>query len=76
MKTKIFLVLAIVALGAVGATTAIMSSGPTTAHAIIAKICPSAKFHGHDGVVICQPKQGGSGGFVCKDGTCRDIGKK
>jgi hypothetical protein len=76
MKTKIFLVLAIVALGAVGATTAIMSIGPTTAHAVIGKLCPSAKFHVGDGVVVCQPKQGGSGGFVCREGTCRDIGKK
>jgi len=30
MKTKMFLVLAIVVLAAAGATTAIMSSGPTT----------------------------------------------
>jgi hypothetical protein len=53
-----------------------MSSGPTTAHAVIGKLCPSAKFHVGDGVVVCQPKQGGSGGFVYREGTCRDIGKK
>jgi hypothetical protein len=64
------------ALAAAGATTAIMSSGPTAAHAIVVKLCPSLKLHRGDGVIICQPKQGGSGGFVCKDGTCRDIGKK
>ncbi len=70
MKTKIFLVLAIVALGA---KTAIMSSGPTTAYAQ-ANLCHSATFHRHAGVVIvCQPKQGSSGGFVCKDNTCRNI---
>ena len=33
MRTTIFLVLAVAALGAVGVTTAIMSSGPTPAHA-------------------------------------------
>ena len=33
MRTTIFLVLAIAVLGAVGVTTAIMSSGPTPAYA-------------------------------------------
>jgi hypothetical protein len=78
MKTKIFLVLAIVALGAVGATTAIMSSGPTTAHAQVARLClPSDRQHGGGPVQVCQPNKGGSGGFVCREGQpCRDIGKK
>jgi hypothetical protein len=77
MKTKIFLVLAIVALGAVGATTAIMSSGPTTAHAQ-ARLCfPTEREHGGGPVQVCQPNKGGSGGFVCREGQpCRDIGKK
>ena len=43
MRTTIFLVLAIAALGSVGITTAIMSSGPTAAHAAIKRgPCPNS----------------------------------
>ena len=68
--------LAIVALGAVGATTAIMITDATTAHAQ-ARICfPPERFHGGGDVFVCQPMQGGTGGFICKEGNCRDIGKQ
>lgn len=67
MKTKIFLVLAIGALGAVGATTVIMFTDPTTAHAS-ALFCPAGRLHASQGsgdVVVCRPNQG-EDGFICR----------
>lgn len=65
MRTTIFLVLAIAALGAVGVTTAIMSSGPTPAYAAQKSgPCPNSSYTCITGGSGSGIAGGGGGGHV------------
>ena len=72
MKTAVFVVIVIAALGAMGVTTAIMSSA-TPAHAQ----CTIRQSNPH--ITVCSPSQG-SGGQVCTNNpgqiNCRDTGRQ